>query len=263
MQTRQPPYQINLSLAALLLSCATVASAQSVKIYAAASLTNAMNDITAQYQRQNPHIKITNVFASSAQLAKQIEAGAPADIFFSADEQWMNYLVKKNQIDARSIRPLLRNRLVLISPNNQPFRYQPQSGFNLAGAFKGNLCVGQTESVPAGIYAKQSLTRMGWYAALKSRMVGTADVRAALSLVERGECAAGIVYATDAKISHKVALLGELPMHSYQPIIYPIGLTLAGQSSADAAKLIAFIGSSKQAKAIFRHYGFNVNLEAY
>lgn len=240
------------------LAITTNAWADPVKVYAAASLTNAITDIAKQFEAQNPDVKVTPVFASSSNLAKQIEAGAPADIFFSADEKWMKYLVDKSQVDASKVKPLLGNELVVISPVDRKFKYQPSTKFNFASAFKGNLCTGQTESVPVGIYAKQSLTNLGWFDALKGRIVGADDVRAALAFVERGECDAGIVYATDAKVSNKVQVIGELPAASHQPIVYPIAPTKQASNNADALKLLNYIQTSPKAKATFIQYGFSV-----
>lgn len=230
--------------------------AGSIKIYAAASLTNAMTDIAQQYQQEYPDIKVTPVFAASSTLAKQIEAGAPADIFFSADEKWMNYLVGKNLIERNKITALLSNELVLISPKNRPLRYQLNKTFHLPSVIKGKLCTGQTESVPVGIYAKQSLMNLGWFNALKGRIVGTDDVRAALTFVERGECDAGIVYATDAKLSSKVKLLMVFPSNSHQTIVYPVAATK--QASPAAISFLNYIQSSSKARAIFVRYGFSV-----
>lgn len=247
-----------LSCLVLSLCLAQGVRAESIKIYAAASLTNAIVDIAKQYEQQHPDTQITPVFAASSTLAKQIEAGAPADIFFSADEKWMNYLVDKKQIDRSKIINLLGNELVLISPKNRPFHYKLDKTFHLPSALQGKLCTGQTESVPVGIYAKQSLIKLGWFNALKGRIVGADDVRAALTFVERGECDVGIVYATDAKMSSKVKVIGVFPADSHQPIVYPVALTQQASKSIQAQKLLSYILTSPKARAIFVHYGFKV-----
>ncbi|RYZ79290.1 MAG: molybdate ABC transporter substrate-binding protein, partial [Moraxellaceae bacterium] len=234
------------------------AQAAAVKIYAAASLTNAITDINKEFQRANPAIEITPVFAASSVLTKQVESGAPADIFFSADEKWMRYLIDKKQMIAPQSLPLLRNQLVVIAPKKRNFPFKPIASFNFAGAFKGYLCTGQLESVPAGMYARQSLIKLGWLDALKGRIVETDDVRAALAFVERSECASGIVYATDARISKKVTVLGILPENSHQPIVYPLGLTARGNGNPDARKFLHYLKSSAKARAVFQHYGFVV-----
>ncbi len=226
---------------------------QKVVIFAAASLTDAINAIADSYEKQN-NIEIQTSFAASSTLAKQIENGAPADIFISADTKWMQYLTDKNVLSNTPIINLLGNHLVLIAPKGRGFKVNMQKSFNFAGAFQGKLCTGETESVPVGIYAKQALQTLGWWAAIKSRMVGTQDVRAALVLVERGECAAGIVYKTDAKVSAKVDILSVFPNNSHDPIVYPLSLTK--QSNPNAIHFYSYL-KSKQAKAIFIQYGFH------
>ena len=235
----------------------SLAQAENIKIYAAASLTNAIGDIAKQFEKANPKTTVTPVFGASSMLAKQVEAGAPADLFFSADEKWMSYLVDKNRIAANQPMSLLSNQLVVIAPKGRSFAFKAQPGFKFDQAFKGQLCTGQLESVPAGIYAKQSLIKLNWLNQLKGRIVETDDVRGALAFVERGECAAGIVYATDAKISNKVSVVGVLPSSSHQPIVYPVALTIQGQPNRDAQKFLNYLKSNPSARATFQHYGFS------
>ncbi|NNG81845.1 MULTISPECIES: molybdate ABC transporter substrate-binding protein [Acinetobacter Taxon 24D] len=237
----------------------SVAHAETVKIYAAASLTNAITDLKKIYQKQYPKTNLVPVYGASSALAKQVEAGASSDIFFSADLDWMNYLIKKNLIHQNSAKPLLFNQLVVISPKNLNIPFKAQSGFNFAQSFKGHLCTGQMESVPAGKYAKQSLIKLNWLERLKGRIVGTDDVRSALAFVERGECEVGIVYKTDALISQKVKIIGTFPADSHHPIIYPIALTKQGEKNAEAIQFEKFIKSSPQAKSIFQKYGFRMS----
>ena len=242
-----------------LASIFSAAHADTVKIYAAASLTNAISDIEKIYEKQHPKTDVVAVFGASSALAKQVEAGASSDLFFSADLDWMNYLVKKQIVQANKAKPLLFNQLVVISPKNLNIPFKPQSSFNFAKAFQGRLCTGQMESVPAGKYAKQSLTKLNWLDQLKGRIVGTDDVRSALAFVERGECDVGIVYKTDALISQKVKMIGTFPADSHHPIIYPIALTKQGEKNADAIQFEQFIQKSTQAKVIFQKYGFRLN----
>ena len=242
-----------------LASIFSAAHADTVKIYAAASLTNAISDIEKIYEKQPPKPDVVAVFGASSALAKQVEAGASSDLFFSADLDWMNYLVKKQIVQANKAKPLLFNQLVVISPKNLNIPFKPQSSFNFAKAFQGRLCTGQMESVPAGKYAKQSLTKLNWLDQLKGRIVGTDDVRSALAFVERGECDVGIVYKTDALISQKVKIIGTFPADSHHPIIYPIALTKQGEKNADAIQFEQFIQKSTQAKVIFQKYGFRLN----
>ncbi|RZJ21023.1 MAG: molybdate ABC transporter substrate-binding protein [Acinetobacter sp.] len=237
----------------------SVAHAETVKIYAAASLTNAITELEKIYQKQYPKTNLVPVYGASSTLAKQLEAGASSDIFFSADLDWMNYLIKKNLINQNSAKPLLFNQLVVISPKNLNIPFKAQSGFNFAQSFKGHLCTGQMESVPAGKYAKQSLIKLNWLNSLNGRIVGTDDVRLALAFVERGECEVGIVYKTDALISQKVKIIGIFPADSHHPIIYPIALTKQGEKNADAIHFEKFIKTSPQAKSIFQKYGFRMS----
>ena len=192
-------------------------------------------------------------------MAKQIEAGAKSDLFFSADVDWMNYLIKKQIIDENKSKALLLNQLVLISPKNLNIAFKAQPNFNFAQSFKGYVCTGQMESVPAGKYAKQSLIKLNWLDSLKGRIVGTDDVRSALAFVERGECDVGIVYKTDALISKKVKVIGRFPENSHHPILYPLALTQQGEKNGDAVQFEKFVKSSPQAKIIFQKYGFSIN----
>lgn len=225
-----------------------------VIVFAAASLTDVITEIAAQYEKDTL-VPIQTAFASSSTLAKQIENGAPADIFISADKKWMDYLKHKNALNDQSIINLLGNYLVLITPKGKGFKVETQQGFAFSNAFSGKLCTGETESVPAGIYAKQALKSMSWWQSIKARVVGTQDVRAALVLVERGECDVGIVYATDAKVSQKVGIISKFPESSHEPIVYPLSLTKHQNSAA-----LGFYNylKSKQANLIFTKYGFNV-----
>nr|WP_257223055.1 MULTISPECIES: molybdate ABC transporter substrate-binding protein [unclassified Acinetobacter] len=232
--------------------------AETVKIYAAASLTNAITDIAKKYQEQYPETKIVLVFGASSALAKQIEAGAPSDLFFSADQDWMNYLVQKKKVSAKHVHAVLSNDLVLITPKTSTVQFKAVPQFNFAKAFKGHLCTGQMESVPAGKYAKQSLTKLGWLSSLNGRIVGTDDVRSALAFVERGECQAGIVYRTDAMISSKVKIAGIFPNHTHQPIIYPLALTQQGAAKPEAVKFYRYLKDHAQSKMLFKNYGFGV-----
>ena len=204
-----------------------------VRVYAAASLTNAITDIAKAWEADG-HPKSTLVFAASSALAKQIENGAPADVFASADRKWMDYLAQRKKIDPATKVELLGNDLVLIAPRGKAFAITVDKGFDLAGAYKGKLCTGEPDVVPVGTYAKQALTALGWWSGMSSRVVGTDDVRTALAFVERGECPLGIVYATDAAISEKVEVVGRFPAGSHDPIVYPFALVDGAQGGAGA-----------------------------
>jgi molybdate transport system substrate-binding protein len=165
----------------------------------------------------------------------------------------MAYLQQKNLIQAASQVNLLGNQLVLIAPKSQPFNAKMRLDFNLATAFDGKLCTGDTNSVPAGIYAKQALQYFSWWETIKPRIVAMQDVRAALVSVERGECAAGIVYATDAKASSKVRVVADFPANSHAEIVYP--LALVKNANPYAHDFYQFL-MSDQARQIFNQYGF-------
>lgn len=234
-----------------------VCAEESVKVFAAASLTNVISQIAKQYEQENTANKteIRTSFAASSALAKQIEKGAPADVFISADTQWMQYLQNKKLIQPNTQVNLLGNQLVLIVPAGKGFKVNMEKSFNFATAFPGKLCTGDPAAVPVGIYAKQSLVALNWWSSIQSRLVGTQDVRSALVLVERGECDAGIVYETDANISDKVEILARLPESSHEPIVYPLGLVVG--ANANAASFYKYL-SSPQAKSVFTKFGFTV-----
>lgn len=251
-------FKPSLILCSALLLVSHFSYADTIRVYAAASLSNAMNDILKSYQGQSAQRKIVTSYAASSALAKQIKAGARADLYLSADQDWMHYLVKQKVIHANQVQPLLSNQLVLVTQPHQQIAFRPQSNFNFAASFQGHLCTGQMQSVPAGKYAKQSLSQLQWLKSLKGRVVETDDVRAALLFVERGECTLGIVYRSDALISRKVKVVGRFPTQLHQAIVYPIALTKSGEANAEAVKFKTFITQSPQAKAIFKKYGFGL-----
>ncbi|RKG37540.1 molybdate ABC transporter substrate-binding protein [Acinetobacter rongchengensis] len=252
----------NNSVRSAILCCGFVLTAQvhaeqSVTVYAAASLTNAMTDLDHLFEKQNK-LAVKTSYAGSSTLAKQIEAGAPADVFISADEQWMNYLQNKKLIQSNKRVNLLGNRLVLISPKSKPIKIKMDKSFDPSTAFQGKICTGDTKSVPVGKYGKQALTSLGWWQKLAPRLVETEDVRAALNFVARGECQLGIVYATDAAISKDVTVVGVFPISTHTPIVYPLGLV---QNNPQSVAFYQFL-QGKQANAVFKKYGFTVLLPA-
>ncbi len=240
--------------AALLLLAGVPARAQTV--FAAASLTDAMKAVAAAWAKQG-HPSPVLSFAASSTLARQIEQGAPANIFASADEKWMDYLSRHDAILPATRRDLLDNQLVLIVPAGKPANVTIGPGFDLARLLgpHGRLAIGDPSNVPAGIYARQALTRLGVWKSVEAKLAPAEDVRAALLLVERGEAAAGIVYATDARISRSVRVAGVFPSDSHPPIRYPIALVRGGDTAA-ARALLAFI-EGPAARAIFARYGFS------
>lgn len=223
-----------------------------VKVFAAASLTDVMNLLARQYSQQ-AGVQVVPVYGGSGTLAKQLEQGAPGDLFISADEKWMQYLKDKHLVQNATIKSWLGNRLVMITPPAKPLTIKAEAATDVNQQVPGYWCTGDTLSVPVGIYAKQSLTSLGWWDKLKNRLVSTQDVRAALNLVERDECDVGIVYASDAQASGKVNVAGEFPENSHVPIVYPMAL-LPNASSATMA-FYRYLQSPEAKKALIS-YGF-------
>ncbi|MDR0181866.1 molybdate ABC transporter substrate-binding protein [Lysobacter arvi] len=228
---------------------------QPVRVFAAASLTNALTDIAAEWAKAG-HAKPSLAFAASSALARQIEAGAPADVFASADLTWMDYLDQRGKLQPGTRANVVGNSLVIIAPKGRPVPLRMQRGFDLAGAFDGKLCTGEPGVVPVGTYAREALQHFGWWNALRGRVVGTDDVRTALAFVERGECPLGIVYATDARISRKVDVLATFPAAAHTPVVYPIAAVRGARP--ETAAFLRFVTHSKTAAAIFAKYGFTV-----
>lgn len=246
-------YRYALAVCVGLFSHTQAFAVDKVTVYAAASLTNAINELDVIYEQKNK-VQIQTSYAGSSTLAKQIEAGAPADIFISADVQWMDYLQKKQLVSANDRVNLLGNRLIVIAPKARPIKLKIDKSFDFTRVVQGKWCTGDTKSVPVGKYAKQALTSIGWWDKVSTRLVETEDVRAALNFVARGECQLGIVYATDAAISKNVVIIGTFPENTHQPIIYPIGLV---KKNTESMKFYKFLQSS-QAKKVFKKYGFSV-----
>jgi molybdate transport system substrate-binding protein len=236
---------------------ASHARADDLMVFAAASTKNAVEDIAKLYAGGGTG-NIIYSFAASSDLAKQIENGAPAAIFISADAKWMDYLAERKLIVADSRRDLLGNRLVLVAPSDSNLAVDLMANTPLADKLgDGKLAMGEPDSVPAGRYGKAALDALGVWAEVEPKVVRTKDVRAALALVERGEAAAGIVYATDAALSKKVKVVAEFPAESHPKIVYPIAL-VAGRSDAAARAFYDFL-NGPQARTVFLEYGFTVN----
>ena len=229
------------------------AQAGDVRVAAAASLTDVLTELSRSYEKKHSGVAIKASFAGSSTLAKQIENGAPADIFISADKEWADYLDTRNLLNKSTRVDLLTNELVLISPIKREPSITIARDFDFLASFSGKLCTGDTASVPVGKYAKQALTYYGWWSAIQPRLVGTEDVRTALAFVERGECALGIVYKTDALVSKKVTVVARFPVESHLPIVYPGGLTK--NASAEAQAFWQFLQSDAAAE-VFVRYGF-------
>jgi molybdate transport system substrate-binding protein len=245
----------------LLLLCLLLAplsaQAQQLTVFAAASLTDAMKDIDAQWQKDG-HKPLSLSFSASSTLARQIENGAPANVFASADEKWMDYLAQKNLIVPATRQDLLGNDLVLIVPANHPQHVTIGPGFDLAKLLgpNGRLATGDPAHVPVGIYAEQALRKLGLWDSIAPRLARTDDVRSALLLVERGEAPAGIVYGTDAAVSKGVMVAGTFPANTHDPVSYPFAVVKSGDTP-DARALMTFL-AGPEARAIFVRRGFKV-----
>jgi molybdate transport system substrate-binding protein len=225
-------------------------------IFAAASLKDALDGVNAAWQKATGKNAVISYAASSA-LAKQIEQVAPADVFISADEDWMDYLAARNLIRPDSRFDLLGNSLVLIAPKDSTLTVKIAPSFPLASLLgDGRLAMADTLTVPAGKYGKASLETLGVWDAVRDRIAQAENVRAALALVSRGEAPLGIVYATDAKADPKVKVLDTFPDGTHPPIIYPAAIT-AASIQPDAEAFLAFLRSSA-ARAIFEAQGFTV-----
>lgn len=253
--------QIRLSLivAAFVAALHTPAQADDTTMLAAASLTNALEELGAQYTAETGKTVVFS-FASSSALAKQIEAGSPAQIFASADEKWMDYLSERSLIEEDTRVSPIGNSLVLIVPADSPVTEVTIDGsLDLAALLGdgGRLSVGDPDHVPAGTYAKESLEALGLWGSAEPLLARAEDVRAALVLVEKGEAPAGIVYATDAAISDQVRVVGTFPADSHKPITYPFAV-VAGQNSEDVAAFFDYV-TGPTGLATFEKYGFTAN----
>ncbi|MEZ9232320.1 molybdate ABC transporter substrate-binding protein [Vibrio amylolyticus] len=238
-----------------------VYSQDTVTVFAASSLTNALSEIAEKYQTRHA-TKIRFSFASSSALARQIEYGAPADIYFPANQKWLDYVIEKQAVDAKSRVTLLTNRLVLIAPQgsalaaNPIIESEPSSSLLdlLAG---GRLALGDPEHVPVGQYAKQALNHYQQWDELEPQLARANNVRGALVLVERGESPLGIVYQTDAEVSTKVAQIATFSAESHSPIEYPM-VMVSEKPSKSAMQFYQYL-QGEEARVVFKQYGFGVN----
>lgn len=245
-------------LAALLaLATATATAGEKVlTVFAAASLTDVLREIGQAYgARTGRAVRFS--FAGSSTLARQIEAGAPADVFMSADQQWMDYLETRNGIAPGTRTDVVANELVLVAPAGSQVQLSIGPGFGLAAALgrRGRLATGDPDTVPAGRYARAALESLGVWQEVAARVVPTDNVRAALNFVVRGEATLGIVYATDLAGVAGVREVARFPAGSHPPITYPAAVTLHG--GADAAEFVHFL-RSPEAQALFKRHGFRL-----
>lgn len=244
-----------IAAAALTAGFAVSVKAQEITVYAAASMTDALEAVAAPLRAKGVAAKFS--FGSSSTLARQIENGAPADVFVSADEEWMNYLATRNLIVPDSRKTFAGNDLVLIAPADKPAKIEISKSTDfpaLLGA-QGRIATGDPAHVPAGRYAKAALENLGLWNAVGNRIAGAENVRVALTLVERGEAPFGIVYGTDAKSSPRVAVVGIFPAGSYPPVTYPAAIVVK-RDAKPARDFIAFL-SNAEGKAILQRFGFS------
>ncbi|MGF9695009.1 molybdate ABC transporter substrate-binding protein [Rhizobium sp. 0TCS1.26] len=235
---------------------AAAQDAGKVTVFAAASMKTALDAANAAY-RAETGTPVTVSYAASSALAKQIEAGAPADIFISADLDWMDFLAGKNLIRTETRSNLLGNRLVLVAPEDGAKPVDIRPGFDLAGLLAGGrLAMGAVDSVPAGKYGKAALQTLGVWESVENKVAGAENVRSALALVSRGEAPYGIVYQTDAVAEAGVAVVGTFPQEAHPPIIYPAAV-LADSKSASAQAYLDFL-KSHRATPFFTKQGFTV-----
>jgi len=235
------------------LAFARIAAADTVTVFAAASLKDALDENVKAYQAKAKDRVVVSYAASSA-LARQIEAGAPADIFMSADLDWMDYLEQRRLIKSDTRRNLLRNRLALIAPADSKVSVSIAQGFPLAKLLgNGRLAMANPEAVPAGKYGRASLEALGVWNDVQGKLASVENVRAALVLVSRGEAPLGIVYKTDATAEPKVRVVGLFPENTHPPIIYPVAITATGSPPAET--FLNWLNRA-EARTIFQKHGF-------
>lgn len=234
----------------------TLAQAADITVFAAASLKNALDNAAKKYEAKTGE-KVVVSYAASSALAKQIEQGAPADIFFSADLDWMDYLEQKKLIDTASRHTLLGNTLVLIAPKDSTVSLAIEKSFPLLHALgpDGRLAMASVDTVPAGKYGKAALTYLGVWDQVAPRVAQAENVRAALAFVARGETPLGIVYGTDARSEPAVKVVAAFPEDSHPKILYPISLTASAKP--EARKFLEFLMSSEAAPS-FEAQGFSI-----
>jgi molybdate transport system substrate-binding protein len=226
---------------------------KSITVFAAASLTNVLQELGDGYTKDSS-VPVRFSFAASSTLARQIENGSPADLFFSADLEWMDYLQARKLIQTATRHDVVGNRLVLIAPVDSKVTLKIQPHFALAATLgKGRLATGDPDSVPVGRYAREALTNLGVWDEVSPRLVRADSVRSALAFVDRGEAMLGIVYSTDALVDEKVRVVDIFPPDTHLPIVYPAALAVG--ANADAEKFLNFIRGPAGDLA-FRRYGF-------
>ncbi|MBS0194690.1 MAG: molybdate ABC transporter substrate-binding protein [Proteobacteria bacterium] len=232
------------------------AGSRPLAVFAAASLKESLDGVEHAWEAAG-HPKFVVSYAASSALARQIEQGAPADVFISADNRWMDYLQERKLIEPASRFALVRNALVLVAPARSSLQSLDLARKSdvLAALGDGRLAVAETTSVPAGVYAKQAMLKLGWWDAVAAHLAQGENVRATLEFVARGDTPLGIVYVTDARVEPRVKVLAAFAANTHEPIVYPAARTAQAMDAKLAAELLAFL-RGKQAQAIFRDAGF-------
>jgi molybdate transport system substrate-binding protein len=229
------------------------AEGATLTVFGAASLTNVLQDLGDAFTKETS-IAVKFSFAASSTLAHQIENGAPADVFMSADADWMDYLQTRHLIQEATRHDVVGNRLVLIAPAGSTLKLKIGPNFGLAAALgEGHLATGDPAAVPVGRYAEDALTKLGIWMQVKDKLVRADSVRSALAFVDRGETPLGIVYETDALIDKNVRVVDVFPADTHAPIVYPIALTRGAKP--EAVRFVAFVASPAAAQS-FKSYGF-------
>ena len=232
------------------------AASAKVTVFAAASMTDALQQVAKDYAKQNPKNEVVFSFASSSTLAKQIEEGAPADIFVSASNKWMKYLSEKDLTVKETEKVLVGNDLVLIAPAKSAVNSVDIAKVEWINALKDSyLSVGDPAHVPAGQYAEEALTKLNLWDKVQDRLARAKDVRGALALVERAEAPYGIVYSTDAKVSQQVKTVAVFPADSHKPVVYPVSI-LKDHDNTDSRDFLKYL-ESDAAKKVLVGYGFS------
>ena len=232
------------------------AASARVTVFAAASMTDALQQVAKDYAKQNPKNEVVFSFASSSTLAKQVEEGAPADIFVSASNKWMKYLSEKDLTVKETEKVLVGNDLVLIAPEKSTVNSVDIAKGEWINALKDSyLSVGDPAHVPAGQYAEEALTKLNLWDKVQERLARAKDVRGALALVERAEAPYGIVYSTDAKISQQVKTVAVFPADSHKPVVYPVSI-LKDHDNTDSRDFLKYL-ESDAAKKVLVGYGFS------
>ena len=246
-----------LAVVGLLACCwAGPAAAERVIVLAAASTAHVIDEVIVQFDA-GPDDRVVASYAGTSALARQIESGAPADIFLAANAAWMDHVEAQGLIEPGSRRPLAGNRLVFVTGDGAMAPFEPSAPLDLAALLDGGrLAVGNPEHVPAGIYARQALETLGLWPGVQSHLAPAADVRAALALVARGETPLGIVYSTDAALVEEVRVVGTIPATLHEPIVYPVAL-IAGRDTPLAARFFEFL-TGPEGRAAFARAGFVV-----